>query len=101
MLCDTIKKELVQIDYRIKKDIENKEYRITQAGKSEYSRILKYYDLDYQTILEEETKRIDFQCVQSCFITMRFIAQLSVSNIWFFVDRILHKHLSRRNVSVS
>ncbi|MFX0000644.1 MAG: hypothetical protein ACFE9Q_12065 [Candidatus Hodarchaeota archaeon] len=43
----------------IRKDIENKEYRITQTGKSEYSRILKYYDLDYQTILEEESKRIE------------------------------------------
>ncbi|MFX1321007.1 MAG: hypothetical protein ACFFAQ_05105 [Promethearchaeota archaeon] len=43
----------------IRKDAESKEYRITQSGKSEYSRILKYYDLDRQTILEEESKRIE------------------------------------------
>ncbi|MFX1287845.1 MAG: hypothetical protein ACFFFY_04705 [Promethearchaeota archaeon] len=43
----------------IRKDIENKEYRITQTGKSEYSRVLKYYDLDYHIILEEESKRIE------------------------------------------
>ncbi|MFW9900969.1 MAG: tetratricopeptide repeat protein [Candidatus Thorarchaeota archaeon] len=38
---------------------ENKEYRITQKGKSEYSRILKLYDLDRQSILNEESKRIE------------------------------------------
>ncbi|MFW9782908.1 MAG: hypothetical protein ACFFFB_11560 [Candidatus Heimdallarchaeota archaeon] len=38
---------------------ENKRYIITQSGKSEYSRILHNYDLDRQTILEEERKRID------------------------------------------
>ncbi len=38
---------------------ENKRYTITQAGKSEYSRILQNYNLDRQTILEEERKRID------------------------------------------
>jgi len=37
---------------------EDKKYTITQLGKIEYSRILKYYDLDRQTILEEESKRI-------------------------------------------
>ncbi|MFX1493673.1 MAG: tetratricopeptide repeat protein [Promethearchaeota archaeon] len=37
---------------------EDKKYTITQLGKAEYSRILKYYDLDRQTILEEESKRI-------------------------------------------
>ncbi|MFX0026425.1 MAG: tetratricopeptide repeat protein [Candidatus Hermodarchaeota archaeon] len=37
---------------------ENKKYTITQLGKLEYSKILKYYDLDRQTILEEESKRI-------------------------------------------
>ncbi len=37
---------------------ENKEYRITQTGKSEYSEILKFYDLDRQSILDEESKRI-------------------------------------------
>jgi len=37
---------------------ENKEYRITQLGKSEYSTMLREYDLDRQSILEEESKRI-------------------------------------------
>lgn len=34
-------------------------YKITQSGKIEYSKILHNYDLDRQTILEEESKRID------------------------------------------
>ncbi|MFX0155582.1 MAG: tetratricopeptide repeat protein, partial [Candidatus Hodarchaeota archaeon] len=38
---------------------EDGKYLITQAGKSEYSRMLKNYDLDRQTILEEESKRIE------------------------------------------
>ncbi len=37
---------------------ENKEYRITQLGKAEYSEMLRDYDLDRQSILEEESKRI-------------------------------------------
>jgi len=37
---------------------EEKKYTITRPGKAEYSEILKYYDLDRQTILEEERKRI-------------------------------------------
>ena len=37
---------------------ENKEYRITQAGKLEYSKMLSHYNLDRQSILEEESKRI-------------------------------------------
>ncbi|MHA1933276.1 MAG: tetratricopeptide repeat protein, partial [Promethearchaeota archaeon] len=38
---------------------ENKRYLITQSGKADYSKILQQYDLDRQTILEEERKRID------------------------------------------
>ena len=38
---------------------ENKRYLITQSGKAEYSKILQLYNLDRQTILEEERKRID------------------------------------------
>jgi len=38
---------------------EEGKYVITQAGKSEYSRMLQNYDLDRQTILEEEGKRIE------------------------------------------
>ena len=37
---------------------ENKEYRITELGKAEYSNMLRLYDLDRQSILEEESKRI-------------------------------------------
>ncbi|MBY9015244.1 MAG: hypothetical protein KGD68_06085 [Candidatus Lokiarchaeota archaeon] len=37
---------------------ENKEYRITQLGKIEYSVMLRDYDLDRQSILEEESNRI-------------------------------------------
>ena len=43
----------------ITKDEDKKEYRISHIGKSEYSRMLQHYDLDRQTILEEESKRID------------------------------------------
>lgn len=38
---------------------EHSKYIITQSGKVEYSRMLQHYDLDRQTILEEESKRID------------------------------------------
>jgi predicted transcriptional regulator len=38
---------------------ENMEYRITKTGESIYSKILKKYDLDYQTILKQEIKRIE------------------------------------------
>ncbi|MFW9937418.1 MAG: tetratricopeptide repeat protein [Candidatus Thorarchaeota archaeon] len=38
---------------------ENKEYYITSSGKIEYFRMLKTYDLDRQSILEEESKRIE------------------------------------------
>lgn len=38
---------------------EDKEYKITQKGKLEYSEMLKFYDLDRQSILKEETKRIE------------------------------------------
>ena len=47
-----LKKELVRKN-------DNKEYKITQAGKAEYARILKLYDLDRQSILNEESKRIE------------------------------------------
>jgi len=38
---------------------ENKEYKITRSGKLEYSRMLQGYDLDKQSILDEESKRIE------------------------------------------
>jgi tetratricopeptide (TPR) repeat protein len=37
---------------------EEKEYRITLLGKTEYSNVLRLYDLDRQSVLEEESKRI-------------------------------------------
>ncbi len=49
-------KLLIDRDFVIK---ENKEYRITRSGKLEYSRILQEYDLDRQSILDEESKRIE------------------------------------------
>ncbi|MDX1798927.1 MAG: hypothetical protein R3255_09795, partial [Candidatus Lokiarchaeia archaeon] len=50
-LNDLLKREIIRK--------ENKEYHITQKGKSEYSRMLKLYDLDRQSILNEESKRIE------------------------------------------
>ena len=47
---------LIQKGFIVK---ENKRYTITQSGKAEYSRMLQHYNLDRQTILEEESKRID------------------------------------------
>ena len=38
---------------------EGKEYRITRSGKAEYSIILRDYNLDRQSILDEESKRIE------------------------------------------
>ena len=37
----------------------NTEYIITQAGKVEYSKMLQRYDLDRQSILDEEMKRVE------------------------------------------
>jgi len=37
---------------------EEKEYKITRLGKTEYSNMLRLYDLDRQSVLEEESKRI-------------------------------------------
>ncbi|MFW9875733.1 MAG: hypothetical protein ACFFG0_21735 [Candidatus Thorarchaeota archaeon] len=38
---------------------DNNKYRITPSGKIEYSKMLYSYDLDRQTILEEESRRLD------------------------------------------
>jgi tetratricopeptide (TPR) repeat protein/predicted transcriptional regulator len=38
---------------------ENKEYLITADGKTEYFTVLKQYDMDRQSILEQESKRIE------------------------------------------
>ena len=37
---------------------EDKKYHITQEGKIEYAKMLRSYDLDRQSILEEESKRM-------------------------------------------
>jgi predicted transcriptional regulator len=50
-LSELLEKELVKKD--------NKEYRITLTGKSAYSKMLGLYALDRQSILEEESKRIE------------------------------------------
>ncbi len=38
---------------------ENMEYRITKPGDLKYSKMLKTYHLDYQTILEEDVERLE------------------------------------------
>ncbi|MHA1987588.1 MAG: hypothetical protein ACW98D_13195 [Promethearchaeota archaeon] len=38
---------------------ENKEFRITNSGKLQYSKMLQKYDLDKQSILDEESKRVE------------------------------------------
>ncbi|NHJ26104.1 MAG: MarR family transcriptional regulator [Candidatus Lokiarchaeota archaeon] len=48
---------LIEEDHFILK--EEKKYKITQKGKQAYSNMLKTYDLDKQSILEEESKRIE------------------------------------------
>ena len=38
---------------------DNREYRITRDGEAEYFKMLKKYDLDRQSILDEESKRVE------------------------------------------
>ncbi|MHA1498559.1 MAG: tetratricopeptide repeat protein [Promethearchaeota archaeon] len=49
---------LIEKEY-VKHDKDNKEYRITHSGKFYYSKMLQKYDLDRQSILNEESKRIE------------------------------------------
>ena len=73
---------------------ENKEYRITNAGKIKYSKMLKNYDLDRQSILEEESKRID----EITRKTIRFFDEYSVEdeNIQFrYLETILELDYDR------
>ncbi|MFW9902264.1 MAG: hypothetical protein ACFFDY_13440 [Candidatus Thorarchaeota archaeon] len=46
-------------DGLIEKDDETKEYKITRKGKVEYAYMLQNYNLDRQSILERESKRIE------------------------------------------
>ena len=55
---------------------EEGKYVITRAGKSEYSRMLKEYDLDRQTILEEESKRVDGTTKK----TLEFFDKFKITN---------------------
>jgi len=54
---------------------EEKEYRITRVGKAGYSKMLTYYDLDRQSILEEESKRIS-ELTQK---TLNFFTKFEIS----------------------
>ncbi|MFX0077590.1 MAG: transcriptional regulator, partial [Candidatus Hermodarchaeota archaeon] len=68
--------QLIKKEKLITKDDDNKEYRISHLGKSEYSRMLQFYDLDRQTILEEESKRIDYNTKK----TIDFLEKYSIDD---------------------
>ncbi|MFX0007587.1 MAG: hypothetical protein ACFFA7_15495 [Promethearchaeota archaeon] len=73
---------------------ENKRYQITQSGKLEYSRILQNYDLDRQSILDEETKRIE-EITKS---TLNFFEKYKIENedIQFrFLNNVLRLDYTR------
>ncbi len=55
---------------------EEGKYVITRAGKSEYSRMLQEYDLDRQTILDEESKRLD----ETTKKTLEFFDKFKITN---------------------
>lgn len=62
---------LIEQDFIQKKD---NEYRITRLGKSKYSNILELYDLDRQSILYEESKRIEELTTQ----TLQFFKKFDI-----------------------
>ncbi len=55
---------------------EERKYFITQLGKKKYSLMLQNYDLDRQTILEEESKRVD----ETTKKTLRFFDKFKITN---------------------
>ena len=57
----SLSKNLNQLikDKLVSKDKDEKTYTITQSGKKAYSQMLKKYDLDRQSLLEEESNRIE------------------------------------------
>ena len=59
---------------------EGKEYKITTLGKNEYVKVLRTYNLDRQSILEEESKRIEGLTKR----TIEFFEKFNVS------DRLIH-----------
>jgi len=73
---------------------ENKEYKITQEGKVEYSNMLRFYDLDRQSILKEETKRIEEVTKK----TIRFFEKFDIENDYVkfrFLNNVLKLDFSR------
>jgi len=73
---------------------ENKEYRITNSGKLQYSRMLQNYDLDRQSILNEESKRIE----EITRTTIKFFEEYNVEdeNIQFrYLTNILNLDYER------
>ncbi|MFW9952795.1 MAG: hypothetical protein ACFFKA_21955, partial [Candidatus Thorarchaeota archaeon] len=50
--------QLMNLDW-VAKDEDEKTYSITQVGRKAYSQMLRKYDLDRQSILEEESRRIE------------------------------------------
>ena len=82
---------LIQKGFIIK---ENKRYLITQSGKSEYSKILQQYDLDRQTILEEERKRIDEITIK----TSQFFEKFKITDDYVkfrFLNNVLKLNYSK------
>ena len=85
-LNELIKKNFVRKD--------EKEYKITRLGKSEYSKMLTLYDLDRQSILEEESKRIT-ELTQK---TLKFFKDFDIKerNIQFrFLNSVLKLEYSK------
>ena len=86
-----------KINLLLSKDLvvrENKEYSITNAGKIAYSKMLKNYDLDRQSILNEESKRID----EITRKTIKFFADYKVEdeNVQFrYLETILELDYDR------
>jgi tetratricopeptide (TPR) repeat protein len=67
---------------------EKSNYKITPAGKVEYSRMLKIYDLDRQSILDEESKRIQEITKQLISFFEKF--EITSDNIKFrFLNNVL------------
>ncbi|MFW9829993.1 MAG: hypothetical protein ACFFEY_20665 [Candidatus Thorarchaeota archaeon] len=54
----------------------NNEYQITKLGRAEYSSMLQLYDLDRQSILQEESKRIEELTSQ----TLQFFKKYEISD---------------------
>ena len=73
---------------------ENKKYRITHSGKLQYSKMLQKYDLDKQSILNEESKRIE----EITSKTLNFFDKFNIKNedIQFrYLNNILRLDYSR------